>query len=105
AELPARVRELLSAMQQNLFDRALNDRVANTKAFDHYSTLQKQMEGEGGGGMAEVYWCGNAACETRIREDTKATCRAIPIDQKTPAGKCIVCGETASEKAFFAKAY
>ena len=63
------------------------------------------MEGEGGGGMAHVYWCGNPACETKIREETKATCRAIPLNQDGAAGKCIVCGEPATERAYFAKAY
>ena len=63
------------------------------------------MEGEGGGGMADIYWCGNPACETQIREETKATCRAIPLNQNGAAGRCIVCGEPAHERAFFAKAY
>jgi prolyl-tRNA synthetase len=63
------------------------------------------MEGEGGGGFADIYWCGNPACETRIREETKATCRAIPIEQNTQPGKCLVCGEPATERVFFAKSY
>jgi len=67
--------------------------------------LKKQMEGEGGGGFASIFWCGNPACETRIREEPRATCRAIPFNQNHPAGTCIVCGEPASERAFFAKSY
>jgi prolyl-tRNA synthetase len=63
------------------------------------------MAGEGGGGLADIYWCGSAACETRIREETRATCRAIPLDQNNPPGKCVVCEEPASERALFAKAY
>jgi len=63
------------------------------------------MEGEGGGGFANVYWCGNPACETKIREETKATCRAIPISQTCATGNCIVCGQPAAERAYFAKAY
>ncbi|MBV8139424.1 MAG: proline--tRNA ligase, partial [Deltaproteobacteria bacterium] len=52
-----------------------------------------------------VFWCGRPDCETRIREETRATCRAIPFNQNHPAGTCIVCGEPASERAFFAKSY
>ena len=63
------------------------------------------MEGEGGGGMALMFWCANPECETKIRETTKATCRAIPMNQRGASGKCIVCGEPASERAYFAKAY
>jgi prolyl-tRNA synthetase len=77
---------------------------AETRSFDNYEALRRQMEGEGGGGLAEVHWCGDPSCETRIREETKATCRAIPLDQQGPSGPCIICGKP-GEKAFFAKAY
>ena len=78
---------------------------AETRSFDNYEALRRQMEGEGGGGLAEVHWCGDPACETRIREETKATCRAIPLDQQGRRPRpCIICGKP-GEKAFFAKAY
>ena len=105
AELPARSRALLSEIQRNLYAQALAWMQAETRQFDDYSSFKKQMEGEGGGGLADVYWCGLPACETRIREETKATCRAIPLAQQVPSGRCIVCGENATERAFFAKAY
>jgi prolyl-tRNA synthetase len=100
-KLPA----MLNEIQLSLLAQARSARDANTRRFDDYHSLRAQMEGEGGGGFAEVYWCGSPACETRIREETKATCRAIPLTQAHPAGKCIVCGEAAFECAFFAKAY
>jgi prolyl-tRNA synthetase len=105
AEAPARVKSLLEEIQKSLFDQALKDRIANTRSFDNYDALKQQMAGEGGGGMAEIYWCRNPECEIRIREETRATCRAIPLDQTGAAGVCIVCGSPASERAFFAKAY
>jgi prolyl-tRNA synthetase len=105
AEVASRATSLLKEIQQSLFDQALGNRNANTRDFDDYTKFAEQMEGEGGGGMAQVYWCGNPECETKIREQTKATCRAIPLNQNGAAGKCIVCGEPATERAFFAKAY
>ena len=66
---------------------------ANTHLVDSYEKLRAQMEGEGGGGFADIYWCGNPACETKIREETRATCRAIPLNQSHPPGTCVVCGE------------
>ncbi len=105
AELPARSRALLGEIQRNLYAQAVAWKQAETRQFDDYSSFRKQMEGEGGGGLADVYWCGAPACETRIREETKATCRAIPLDQQVSPGRCIVCGENATERAFFAKAY
>lgn len=105
ADAPARVVSMLAEIQHSLFQQALDYRIKNTRQFDDYAALCKQMEGEGGGGMAEVFWCGSAECESKIREQTKATCRAIPLNQQGVAGRCIVCGEPAKERAFFAKAY
>ena len=56
-------------------------------------------------GWAYSYWCGKGECEEKIKEDTKATTRCIPLDQTTGEGKCIYCGEAALEKAYFARAY
>jgi prolyl-tRNA synthetase len=99
------VSAMLTTIQASLYAQAKTAMIANTRKFDDYDAFKKHMEGEGGGGFADVYWCGNPACETRIREETKATCRAIPLEQNTQPGKCLVCGEAATERAFFAKSY
>jgi prolyl-tRNA synthetase len=104
-ELPTRVPELLDEIQKNLYRQAKTTVEADTRSFDDYAELRAQMEGEGGGGLADIYWCGNPACETRIHDETRATCRAIPLNQNGAPGQCIVCGESARERAFFAKAY
>ncbi|HEY6417750.1 MAG TPA: proline--tRNA ligase [Candidatus Binataceae bacterium] len=96
---------LMTEIQRSLYDQARAAMSAETRQFDDYAAFRKQMEGEGGGGLAEIYWCGNPACETRIREETKATCRAIPLERKSPAGKCLICGEPAPDRPFFAKSY
>jgi prolyl-tRNA synthetase len=96
---------LLGEIQKNLYAQAKAAMIANTRKFDDYANFRRHMEGEGGGGFADVYWCGNPVCETRIREETKATCRAIPLTNDGVAGKCLVCGEPAPERAYFAKAY
>jgi prolyl-tRNA synthetase len=103
--LAAHLRALLDDVQKSLYTQARDTMRANTREFDDYAKFRAQMEGEGGGGMADIYWCGSAACETRIREETRATCRAIPLGQSGAAGRCLVCGEVAKERAFFAKAY
>lgn len=97
---------ILDEIQHSLLEQARAAMAANTRQFSEYDSLRIQMEGEGGGGLADVYWCGRAECETKIRDETRATCRAIPLDQTNlPPGPCIVCGEPSSERAFFAKAY
>src|SRR6202050_3878613 len=104
-EVASKVAALPKEIQRSMYEQALENRNTHMREFDNYAAFSKQMEGEGGGGMAQVFWCGNPACETKIREQTKATCRAIPINQNVAPGKCIVCAEAATERAFFAKAY
>jgi prolyl-tRNA synthetase len=104
-EVAVRATALLDEIQKSLFAQAKALTEANTQPFDNYEKLRAHMEGEGGGGLADLYWCGNPACETKIREETRATCRAIPLGQESGSGTCIVCGENAPERAFFAKAY
>jgi prolyl-tRNA synthetase len=99
------VKKLLAEIQQSLYQQARAAMEANTHQLDSYAELQKRMQGEGGGGFADIYWCGRAECETKIREETRATCRVIPLEQNHPPGQCIVCAESATERAFFAKAY
>jgi prolyl-tRNA synthetase len=105
SELAARATALLDEIQKSLFAQAKALTEANTRTFDNYEKLRVHMQGEGGGGLANLYWCGNPVCETKIREETRATCRAIPLAQESGSGTCIVCGENAPQRAFFAKAY
>jgi prolyl-tRNA synthetase len=104
-ELATRAREILDEVQKSFFAQAKAAIASQTREFDSYTDFVKQMEGEGGGGFANVYWCGNPACETKIREQTKASCRAISLNQSVSPGKCIVCREPAAERAYFAKSY
>ncbi len=104
-DLSAAVAKLLDDIQTNLFDQARAAMAAETRRFDDYEALRRQMEGEGGGGFAQLHWCGDPACETRIREETRATCRAIPLGQQpSDRAPCIICGQD-GEKAVFAKSY
>ncbi len=106
AEVAATAKSLLQEIQTNLYKQAKAAEDSNTRQFDDYSRLRAQMADEGGGGFADVYWCGSPQCETKIREETRATCRAIPLNQlKDRGGRCIVCQESATERALFAKAY
>jgi prolyl-tRNA synthetase len=66
-----------------------------------YAEMQEVLQD----GWVLSWWCGSLECEARIKEDTKATTRCIPLDQPEGQGKCIVCGQPADEKAYFAKAY
>jgi prolyl-tRNA synthetase len=101
--LAARVRELLDEMQKNLFERALQFREEHTQRVDSYEAFTQAMEGRPGFIIAP--WCGSAACETRIKNDTQATIRNMPLNGTVPAAKCIRCDAPATAEAWFAKAY
>jgi prolyl-tRNA synthetase len=99
--LSAVVGEQLEAIQGNLFAQASSFLRDNTREPQTYQELVEAV----GDGFALAYWCGSANCEARIREDTKATIRCIPLNQGKEAGRCVCCGEPAAEKAVFARAY
>ncbi len=56
-------------------------------------------------GWAYTWWCGDSEGEQKVKEETKATTRCIPLDQPDGVGSCIYCAEPATEKVFFARAY
>jgi prolyl-tRNA synthetase len=95
------VAQLLTEIQQALFDRALAFRKANTAEPADFTEFKTAVEK----GFAFSWWCGGADCEASIKETTKATMRCIPLDQPGGSGTCIQCGKPAKEKAIFAKAY
>jgi prolyl-tRNA synthetase len=95
------VAKLLEEIQQALFDRALAFRKSNTAEPADYGEFKQAVEK----GFALSWWCGGATCEEKIKEETKATMRCIPLEQPGGSGKCIFCAEAAKEKAIFAKAY
>jgi len=99
--IAAAVADLLRDIQKSLFDRALAFRESRTQEPVDYAAFKLAVET----GFARAHWCGNSACEAKIKEETKATARCIPLDQTLCSGKCIFCGNPAADIAIFAKAY
>jgi prolyl-tRNA synthetase len=97
------VEEALSLIQKNLFDKALEFRKTHTWDVDSWEEFKTTLEGKGGFLMA--HWCGDAVCEEKIKEETKATTRCIPFDQPEEVGKCVYCGKPSGKRIVFAKAY
>ncbi len=95
------VAEELEAVQAALFKRALEFRREHTHQPRTYAEFRQVVEA----GWAEAWWCGRRECEAAIKEDTRATTRNIPLDQPSGGGPCIRCGEPATERALFARAY
>jgi len=95
------VGDMLDQIQTGIFQKAVDFRKAHVFDPKSYDELKEVLQG----GWAYSWWCGDAACEAKVKEDTKATTRNIPLDQEGGSGKCIVCGKPASEKVYFARAY
>ncbi|MGE5250478.1 MAG: proline--tRNA ligase, partial [Bacteroidota bacterium] len=101
AGLASTVSQLLKEIQSALLARATAFRDANIHEPADYEDLKRIVQD----GWAFAWWCGSKECEARIKEDTRATSRVIPFDQPAGRGKCIVCGEDADQKIYFARGY
>ncbi len=99
--LVATVQETLDSIQASMFETAKKFRDENIHHPANYDELKEVVQK----GWAFSWWCESAECEAKVKEDTKATTRVIPLDQPEGDGKCIVCGEKAEVKVYFAKAY
>jgi len=102
AGLAEAVGERLEAIQAGLLATATAFREANIHEAKSYEELQEIVDD----GWAKAYWCGDDACEAKIKEETKASSRNIPLDQGDAGpGACVVCGQPAKEWAYWARAY
>ena len=99
--LPAAVAVMLEEIQKALLERARAFRDSKTKDAKTYDEFKSAVET----GFASSFWCGKAECEAKIKEETKATMRCIPLDQPAAQGACILCGQPATEKGIFGRAY
>ena len=98
------VRRELLTIQAGMFQRALQRREENTRSLDDYETFKTQIA-QPIPGFVRAHWCGSAACEARIQEETKATIRCIPLTDEKEGGKCLACGKDSEVRVLFAKAY
>lgn len=96
------VADLLNTIHTSLYEKAKafrDSHIFNPKDYEELKTVVQEK------GWALSWWCGDPACEAKVKEDTRATTRCIPMEQPGGHGKCIVCGKEATEKVYFAKAY
>ncbi|MEF9924149.1 MAG: proline--tRNA ligase [Muribaculaceae bacterium] len=96
------VANLLEEIQQNIFTKALNFREAHTVKVDTYDEFKEKIEE---GYFILAHWDGTTETEEKIKEDTKATLRCIPLDGDKTPGKCIVTGKPSAQRVIFARNY
>lgn len=98
-----RIQGLMKDIQSTLLQRAIDYRAAKTQRIDTYEEFKVKLEKEGGFFLA--HWDGTAATEAKIKEETKATIRCIPLDAEVEQGVCMYSGKPSSRRVIFAKAY
>ena len=98
-----KIESLMTEIQENIFKKALDFREERITAVDSYEDFKKVIEKKGG--FVSAHWDGTTATEDKIKEETKATIRCIPLNPVQEDGKCMVTGEPSTQRVLFAKAY
>lgn len=102
-QLDTQVVELLSTIQQNLFDRAKLFRDTMTTEVNTWDEFVDVLDNKTG--FVAAHWDGTPETEEKIKELTKATIRCIPLNNKLEAGACILTGNPSKQRVLFARAY
>lgn len=95
--------QLLREMQQTIYQKALKFKQDHTHTVDDFDTFKTILENEGG--FIYAHWDGTRETEEKIKEETKATIRCIPLNSTLEAGNCIYSGKPSKQRVIFARAY
>ncbi len=102
-EVVAKIEFLMEDIQKNIYKKAADHRDAHITEVNSYEEFKVVLNDKGG--FIAAHWDGTSETEDRIKEETKATIRCIPIDVKEEQGSCMVTGKPSSYRVLFAKAY
>lgn len=102
-ELAAKIKELLQTIQTDMFEKAKarrDDSISTAVNYEEFKDIVKNKPG-----FIKAMWCGNQACEDKIKEDTTATSRCMPFVQEQLSEVCVCCGKPAKHMVYWGKAY
>ena len=102
-EIVAKITELLQTIQTDMFERAKERRDSSISTAVNYEEFQDAVKNRQG--FIKAMWCGNQACEDKIKEDTTATSRCMPFEQEQLSEVCVCCGKAAKHMVYWGKAY
>ncbi|HOK37234.1 MAG: proline--tRNA ligase [Bacteroidales bacterium] len=97
------IKFLLEDIQQNIYNNALKFREENTHKADTWEEFKQILDEKGGFVLA--HWDGTKETEEKIKEETKATIRLIPLNPEIEEGKCIYTGKKSNFRVVFARSY
>ena len=102
-ELADRAKEILDVIQNDMLARAkehLATHIYEARTYDEFKDIIANKPG-----FVKMMWCGDEACELKVKEDTTATSRCMPFEQETITDVCPVCGRPAKKLVYWGKAY
>lgn len=102
-EAVEKVQKLLEEIQNSLLQKAkkfLEESTTTVKTYDEFKKVLREK-----GGFIKASWCANSECEQKIKDETGATIRVVPLRRERPFSKCVLCGGVAKEVVYFARAY
>ena len=102
-EIETKVSELLDTIQHDMLERARAHRDSHTYVATTYDEFVKTINEKPG--FVKAMWCGEQACEDKIKEDTAATSRCMPFAQENLSDKCVCCGKPAKKMVYWGRAY
>lgn len=103
-ELESAVNQKLKDVHNGLYEKALQNRENKTYSCKSIEEISKALE-EKGDGFIKAMWCGDEACEDKVKEETGAGSRCIPFEQENIDDKCVCCGKPAKHMVLWGKAY
>ena len=104
AELETAVPQLLEAVQQGLFDKAKRNLDEHTYVAHTVDEVKDVIENRGGG-FIKTMWCGDEACELKMKELAGVSSRCMPFEQEQLGDTCPVCGRAAKKMVVWGVAY
>ena len=102
-ELVEQLPKIMEQMQDDMYQRALKFRDEHTYDALDYEEFQKTIAEKPG--FVRAMWCGDQACELKIKEDTTATSRCMPFEQENLAEVCVCCSKPAKKMVYWGRAY
>ena len=101
--LDIHIAQLLEEIQTNIYNKAAAFRAEHTTEANSYDELKELLDGKAG--FVSAHWDGTPETEQKIKEETKATIRCIPLNNKLEDGVCIYSGKPSKQRVLFARAY
>ncbi len=102
-ELEAKVPELLDAVHNGMYEKALARRTEMTYTAHNFEEMKDIADNKPG--FIKAMWCGDRACEDKLKEEIGVTSRCIPFEQETISDVCVCCGKKADKMLYWGKAY